>query len=120
VGIAMADPLGMFAQPVGTFDPRQAVEVLRDIDRTDGVSTIVVGWPLKPDGSEGEMTARTAEYINRLRNAFPGAEVVAWDERHTSEMARSARAEARSRKVRRDPGLDAVAACVILQDYLER
>lgn len=120
VGIAMADPLEMFAQAVGTFDPRQAVEEIRKIDRRDGIATIVVGWPLMKDGSEGPMTARVQEYVNRLRNAFPGAEVITWDERHTSEMARTARDEARSKGIRKDPGLDAIAACVILQDYLER
>lgn len=120
VGLALADPLCMFAQALGTFDPRQAVEEIRQIETREGVATIVVGWPLLQDGSEGLMTARTNEYVNRLRNAFPKADVVTWDERHTTEMARSAKKEARSKGVRRDPGLDAVAACVILQDYLER
>jgi putative holliday junction resolvase len=120
VGIAIADPLEMFAQTVGTFDPREAVEEIRKIDGRDVVSTIVVGWPLMQDGSEGPMTVRVQEYVNRLRNAFPDAEVVTWDERHTSEMARTARKDARTKGVRKDPGLDAIAACVILQDYLER
>jgi RNase H-fold protein (predicted Holliday junction resolvase) len=66
------------------------------------------------------MTARVQEYVNRLRNAFPHAEVIPWDERHTSEMARSVQRSGSPKTRRGDPGLDAIAACVILQDYLER
>lgn len=122
VGLAMADPLLMFARPLGVFDPRTAVDALRKVEGEFGIDTIVVGWPFLPDGSEGEATARVQEYVNRLQNAFPGATVLTWDERYTSEIAGSALKERRriSGTKRREPSLDAMAACVILQDFLER
>lgn len=122
VGIALADPLRMFAQPVGTYDPRTAVEQLDRIRAEQGLETVVVGWPLMPDGSEGEATRRVQEYVNRLRNALPGVDVVRWDERYTSEIASTLMRESRPRRrPRKQEGShDAAAAAVILQDYLDR
>lgn len=122
VGIAMADPLGIFARPHGTFDPDRAVDELKRISVDDGIETIVVGWPLMPDGSEGRMTGLVQEFVNRLHNVLPGTDVVVWDERETSRMAKTLHTEAHpSRRARKQQGdLDAIAAAVILQDYLER
>jgi putative holliday junction resolvase len=121
VGLALADPLCISISPIGTFDPSRAVEELRRFNQRDPIGTIVVGWPLLLDGSEGDQTKRVQEYVNRIRNAFPHVDVLKWDERYTSEMARAAVAEYRQqRRGGREPGLDAVAACIILQDYLER
>lgn len=122
VGIALADPLRIFARPHGTFEPQRAVEELLRIHRDEGLEVIVIGWPLMPDGSESNMIPRVQEYVNRLRNAFPGMEIVTWDERYTSQMASTLLREAHPRRRFRkaDGDVDAVAAAVILQDYLER
>lgn len=122
VGIALADPLRMFARPHGTFDPDGAVRELERIKREEGLETVVVGWPLMLDGSEGAMTAHVQEYVNRLRNALRGTDVLVWDERYSSEIASTLLREARPRRVppKTDGTLDAAAAAVILQDYLDR
>ncbi|MFW5955250.1 MAG: Holliday junction resolvase RuvX [Rhodothermales bacterium] len=122
VGLAISDPLRMFAQPLGTYDPRTAVDVLKDLHSSSALETIVVGWPLLLDGSAGEATQRVQEYVNRLRNALPGVDVVTWDERFSSQIASQLLVEARPRRrPRKSEGLhDAVAAAVILQDYLDR
>ncbi|GIV59300.1 Holliday junction resolvase RuvX [Rhodocaloribacter litoris] len=121
VGLAVADPLRLFARPFGTYGPSEAVAVLRQLRAEEGIEVIVVGWPLLPDGTEGAATRRVRQYINRLRNALPGVEIVTWDERYTSEMARQAIREAGARrKARRDRArVDAAAAAVILQEYLD-
>lgn len=121
VGLAVADPLRLFAQPFGTYPPDQAVEALRTLQREDGIEVIVVGWPLTPDGEEGAATERVRPYFNRLRNAFPHAEVIAWDERYSSARAKELiRASGAGRKARRDKGrVDRAAAAVVLQEYLE-
>ena len=122
VGLATADPLHLFAQPYGTFSPDQAVEVLRTLRAESGLEVLVVGWPLTLAGEEGEMTERVQEFINRLRRALPDVQVVKWDERFTSEMAKEAiHAAGTSRRARRDKGrIDAAAAAILLQDYLDR
>ena len=121
VGLAVADPLRLFAQPFGTFAPDEAVEALRALRRADGIATIVVGWPLTPEGEEGPATERVRPFFNRLRNAFPGVEVVPWDERFSSARAKEAiRAAGAGWKARRDKGrVDRAAAAVVLQEYLD-
>ena len=121
VGLAVADPLRLFAQPLGTYPPDEAVERLRTLYREEGVEALVVGWPLTPDGEEGAATERVRPYFNRLRNAFPGVTVVAWDERFSSARAKEAiRASGAGRKARRDKGrVDRAAAAIILQEYLD-
>ncbi len=122
VGLALSDPLQMFARPLGTFTADRAVDEIKRIAEEDGIEVLVVGWPLLPDGSEGKMTHRVQEFVNRLRKSFRNIEIVLWDERYTSQMARTLHAEARpGTRARKGEGdLDAFAAAVILQDYLER
>ena len=120
VGLAVADPLRLFAQPHGTYSPDEAVAVLRRLHETVGLAVIVVGWPLTLEGEEGEATRFVQPYVNRLRNAFEGVEVVKWDERFTSEMAKQAIREAGRRRGRRQKGrVDTAAASIILQEYLD-
>ena len=121
VGLALADPLRLFAQPYGTFSQDEAVARLKHIHAGEGLAVVVVGWPLTEAGEEGPATARVQQYVNRLRNALPGVELVKWDERYTSELARERLKETGgSRKHRADKGrIDAAAAGIILQEYLD-
>jgi len=120
VGVALADPLRIFAQPYGTFSQDEAVARLRHLHAEEGISVIVVGWPLLEDGQAGPATERVQQYINRLRRALPGTELVKWDERYTSELAKAQLKEAGGgRKHRADKRrVDAAAAGIILQEYL--
>ena len=121
VGLAVTDPLRLFAQPLGAFPPDQAVAELQHLHERDGLATVVVGWPLLEDGTEGKATRRVEPYVGRLRNALPGVVVVKQDERYTSQRAAEALVAAGVRKkARREKGrLDAAAATLILQDYLD-
>lgn len=121
VGIARADPLGFFAQPYGTFTPGEALKALRRLAAEEGIATLVIGWPLTEEGEEGAMTELVQAYVNRLEKALPGVQIVKWDERYTSEMARRRIREVGGRLTRDNRGrIDAAAAAIILQDYLER
>ena len=121
VGLAVTDPLRLFAQPFGTFSQDEAVSQLRALAEAGDLALIVVGWPLLEDGTEGAMVERVRAYAGRLRNALPGVQVVAQDERYTSERAKTAIREAGARRAaRRDRArVDAAAAALILQDYLD-
>lgn len=122
VGLALADPLRMFAQPYGTFSPNDAFHAIEGLHASEGIETVVVGWPLTLDGEEGPATAMVQEFVNRLRNAFGDAfAIVKRDERFTSEMAKDAiRLYGQKRKGPPDRGrIDAAAAALILQDYLD-
>jgi putative Holliday junction resolvase len=124
VGLAVTDPLRLFAQPLGTFSPEEAVVQLRVLHAREGLEAVVVGWPLTEAGEEGIATRRVTPFLGRLRNALPGVAVVTQDERFTSRRAAEALVEAGVRKqarrtAKRRGRLDAAAAALILQDYLD-
>ena len=121
VGVAMADPLRLFAQPYGTFSQDEAVARLRTLHAEQGLAVVVVGWPLTEAGEEGTATQRVQQYINRLRKALPGVALVKWDEYYTSELARQRLKESGGpRKHRADKRrVDAAAAGIILEEYLD-
>ena len=120
-GIALADPLRMFAQAHGTYSPDEALAQLRRIHEAEGIETLVIGWPLLPDGTEGAGTARVEAYVRRLEGALPNVRIELWDERESSIEARELLFRAGVRKQgRREKGrLDAAAAAVILQSFLD-
>lgn len=122
-GLAVADPLRLFAQPAGAVPPAHVVERLEELVGADELEVIVVGWPLLPSGEEGAATERVAAFIEALEAAFPGVQIVRRDERHTSEMAKDAIREVGERR-RGEPlfsegRVDAAAAALILQDWLD-
>lgn len=121
VGIAMADPLRMFATPVGTFAPKPALAKLSEIRDREGIEIIVLGWPIQLDGSEGETVEMVRKFERRLEGALPGVRIVRLDERYTSTIAEKAIRDAGGkRSKRREKGrIDSAAAAVLLQDYLD-
>ncbi|WP_022835123.1 Holliday junction resolvase RuvX [Salisaeta longa] len=121
VGIAVADPLQLFARVEGTYAPDEALAVLERLKVTDGLEALVIGWPLTLAGEEGAATDVVAAYIARIRERLPAVPIHKRDERFTSELAKQALQEAGVRQPgRRDKGrVDAAAAAIILQDYLD-
>jgi putative Holliday junction resolvase len=127
IGVAVSDASATLARPfdvitVGNDDraaARQAADaVARLAADDDEVGTIVVGLPRRLDGSPTAMTARVRAFAAALE-AQTGLPVVFQDERLTSREAESRLAlrekDWRARKRR----LDAAAAAIILQDYLD-
>jgi putative holliday junction resolvase len=120
VGMAMSDPLRMFATPVGTFSPDEALVHLHRLLAADGIERILIGWPLQEDGQPATITRQIEPYIRRIEKRLPGVPVQKVDERFTSQAAKARLHEAgASRKMRADRGLiDAEAAAVMLSDFL--
>lgn len=117
----------MLARPVGVLQVRAldagaigaaANEVARLAAEDDSVSTIVVGLPRRLDGSPNDMTPRVERFARDLA-ARTGLPVTLQDERLTSHEAES-RLAAREKSWRaRKQRIDAEAAAIILQDYLD-
>lgn len=122
VGVAVADPLRLFARPHGTYGPDEALDTLRSLQEEAGIERIVVGWPLTEDGAAEDATEMVEAYVDRIREALGAVEVVREDERYTSEIAKDLLREAGvTQPGRYDKGrVDAAAAAVILQGYLNR
>jgi len=122
VGVAVADPLHLFARPHGTYTPDEALDALRSLQEEAGIERIIVGWPLTEDGAAEDATEMVQAYVDRIRETLGTVEVVREDERYTSEIAKDLLREAGvSQPGRYDKGrVDAAAAAVILQGYLNR
>jgi len=126
IGLAISDISRTLARPLQTLTVRNAgdgvdqvtAEIAHLLAEEDGLSTVVVGLPVHLDGSASEQTARVVAFIDALKMRTP-LPIVTVDERLTSHEAESLLSERtrdwRERKAR----LDAVAAAVILQEYLE-
>ena len=126
IGVAVSDPSATLARPVTTLKTTgldgNALEVsLAEVKRLvedDPVDAIVVGLPRRLDGSANAMTPRVERFAERLRDRA-GLAVILQDERLTSMEAESRLAEReRDWRVRKQQ-LDAAAAAIILQDYLD-
>jgi putative Holliday junction resolvase len=121
VGLAVADPLRLFAQAEGTYGPDDALGVLAALREEYGIEVVVVGWPLTEEGTEEAATEMVDAYIERIRERVGDVRVERRDERFTSEIAKDLlRRAGVSQPGRYDKGrVDAAAAAVILQDYLD-
>ena len=127
IGLAISDTSGMLARPLSALTvngdaeavERVAHEIARLSNEEDGVATIVVGWPVRLDGSPNAQTTHVAAFIEALktRTSLP---IVTVDERLTSREAESRLAVGeRDWRVRKTK-LDAASAAIVLQDYLDR
>lgn len=121
IGIAQTDLLKTISTPVGTYSPENVFEHLRSIVNQSTVDKFIVGWPLMPDGSEGDSIRMVMEFIKKLTVEFPDIEIEKVDERNTSNKAMQLMIEAGiSKKKRREKErVDRIAAAVILQYYLD-
>lgn len=123
IGVAASDPLRVVAAPRGVVragtPPVEPGEALLERVRELEPAVIVVGVPLHMDGSEGKMAVEAREFARRLA-AATGIEIVVRDERLTTvEAERMIRALDLPKRKREDRGLrDAMAAAVLLEDYL--
>ncbi len=126
VGLAISDPSRTLARPLTTLTlaaddgvERVAAVIAGLASEDDGLAAVVVGLPVRLDGTANEQTAHVAGFIERLR-ARVDVPLVEAEERLSSREAESRLAlrepDWRKRKAR----LDAAAAAVILQDYLDQ
>jgi putative Holliday junction resolvase len=126
VGIAISDPTRTLARPHSTVTVTEAtlvdrvaaaIEALARED--DGIGQIVVGWPMRLNGEPNAQTALVGAFIAALRErtAVP---IVTEGEQLSSREAESRLALNEKDWRKRKAQLDAAAAAVILQDYLDR
>ncbi|MBO6571634.1 MAG: Holliday junction resolvase RuvX [Balneola sp.] len=120
-GLAQTDLLQTIASPVGTFSPDEIIDKITHIVEESQVEGFVIGWPLMPNGEEGEATRMVQEFINRLKNLYPDIPVFKIDERYTSNQALDVMIEigVPQKKRRKKERVDRIAAALILQTYLE-
>jgi putative holliday junction resolvase len=130
IGVALSDVGKSLATGLTTIDCKKRpdfVEAIAEIVREENVEALVVGYPLRTDGREvpGGKTEAVDAFIASLERRL-GLPVHREDESHTSQLAKDS-LKARGGKRKRPRGgwaqakaeIDRVAACYILQDWLD-
>ncbi len=121
IGVAVSNESGFVVTPHGVVRRKPEATALAEIMRiaeAENVAGIVVGLPLSLSGEFSDQTRSVAAFVERLakQTALP---VVTWDERYTTVEAEHILREMGVRRERWREQIDAVAATVILQDYLD-
>lgn len=118
-GVAIADELGISANPIGFIhrDERDREELRAIIGRYK-ITRVVAGLPRGISGREGPQAADVRHYCEAL-SVDLGLPFVYWDERFTSAMAERVLIERGARREQRKTRIDAIAAAIMLQHYLD-
>jgi putative holliday junction resolvase len=126
IGLALSDPTGLLARPWKTLTltgfEQQVRGLTREIEtltnESDGLSVVVIGLPRRLSGEHNDLTPVVQAFADRLRQ-LTGVEVTLQDERLTSREAEDVLARTERDWRKRKPLLDAAAAAIVLQDYLD-
>lgn len=121
IGLAISDPLGLTAQPLGRLpaaSARDRLARLAAIVRERDVVRVVVGHPLLLSGEAGTRARASEAFVERLRGEV-ACPVDLWDERLTTAQAERALIEGDVRRGRRREVVDAAAAAILLQSWLD-
>jgi putative Holliday junction resolvase len=126
IGVAASDATGLIATPLAVIRRASKAEDCRKIARLireQGAQGLVIGHPVNRDGSAGSQARRVERYVAALVEALraEGLDVpaVLWDERMSTQRAQEAMIAAGRKARHRQGWVDAAAAAVILQDYLD-
>lgn len=121
IGMAVCDELGMTAQGLPTLirkTKKHDLEVLSQWIRRYSVQKIVVGYPLRLDGSEGIQCEKVNRFIGLLEKTFL-LPVMKWSETLSTKEAEEMMISSGVRWRKRKEHVDRLAACLILQEYLD-
>ena len=122
VGLAVSDPLGVFASALDTVHSAKIIDYLEKYAEKENVVKFVVGYPMNMDNTPSEAAKDVDAFLNLLRKHFPDVPVETEDERFTSVLAHRAMIDGGMKlKDRRDKSsVDKISAAIILQSYMDR
>jgi putative pre-16S rRNA nuclease len=121
IGVAVSDELKMIAQPLEFIptDPSEGFVVrLREIITEKEVEMVLVGMPRNMDGTFGPAAQKVQEFIAALKPQI-AVPIKTLDERLTSAQANRVLLEGNVRRADRKQKVDAMAAAILLQSYLD-
>ena len=120
-GLAVTDPLQIVAGNLATVPTHELLQFIKDYTAREQVERIIIGLPTQLNGQPSESMKYITPFVNRLRKELPVMPVVMYDERFTSTIAHQAMIDGGMKKSdRRDKSrVDAIAATIILNDYLQ-
>jgi putative Holliday junction resolvase len=122
VGVAVSDPLGIFASALETVHSAKIIEYLKNYAQKETIVLFVVGYPINMNGAPSEAAKDIDIFLKHLAKAFPDVPVVKEDERFTSVLAHRAMIDGGMKKQDRQKkeSVDKISAAIILQSYMDR
>jgi len=122
IGIAVTDPLKIFAYPLTTIKTGEFDAFISEYIKTEAIDEFVIGYPVQLNNKPSESVKHIDPFIKKIVKSFPGIPVNKADERFTSGMAQRTIIDGGvKKKDRQDKTLvDKISAAIILQSYLDR
>jgi putative Holliday junction resolvase len=121
IGIAVTDPLQMFASPLTTISPPEFDNFMKDYLKNEKIDAFVIGYPRQMNNQPSESVKYIDPFIRKLKKNYPEIEVHCADERFTSRIAFRTMIEGGVKKEeRKDKAMvDRISASIILQSFLD-
>jgi len=122
IGLAMSDKLLMTAQALGQYravNKKEDLKYFKKLVTKYDIGEIVIGLPLRMNGSSGTRAEKTKEFASRLEKAL-NLPIILWDERLTTQQALKILRAQKIRGKAQKKLIDQVSAIIILSSYLER
>ena len=122
-GLAVSDPLGIFASGLETLPSAKIIDYLKKYDASgERITRFVLGYPLNLNGAPAQTALEVDVFIKKLQEAFPEIPISLEDERFTSVLAHRAMIDGGMKYSRRrdKAEVDKISAAIILQSYLDR
>ena len=122
VGVAVSDPLGIFASALETVQSAKIIDYLKNYAQNENVVRFVVGYPINMNGTPSEAAKDIDIFLKHLKAAFPETPVDLEDERFTSVLAHRAMIDGGMKKQDRmkKESVDKISAAIILQSWMDR
>lgn len=122
IGVAVTDSLQIIATSLTTIHPKDVIDFIKKYLETESVERFIIGEPKQMDGSASQSGQQVKGFATLLKKNFPDIPIEMEDERFTSKMASAAIAQSGLKKTDRQKKdlIDAIAAVIILQSYLEK
>jgi putative Holliday junction resolvase len=121
IGLAVTDPLQIFASPLITVNQGEFYSYINDYMKKNEVDAFVIGYPVQMNNKPSESVIYVNPFIKKLKKTFPDKHIYLADERFTSQMALRTMIEGGvKKKDRQDKSMvDKISASIILQSYLD-
>lgn len=122
IGVAVTDPLQMFASPLETVSNKDFDSFIDDYMKSEQVEAIVIGYPVQMNNTPSESVKYLDPFIRKLKKRIPGMTIHLVDERFTSRMAFRSMIDGGVKKEKRQDKsmVDRISASIILQTFLDR
>lgn len=121
IGVAVTDPLQIFATALDTIHPNSIIEFIQTYIQKENTIGFIVGKPLQMNNEPSEISPHVEGFIRSLKKNFPNIPIYRIDERFTSIMASRTILEMGIKKMKRQEKapVDRISATLILQSFLE-